>query len=84
MVVSSIPQVPDRTEAFRGKGASPLAAMIASGQRLADAGAELVVMPCNTAHLWFDELQHALGQPAALTEVDADVLPFRKRASGER
>jgi len=63
MVVSSIPQVPDRTEAFRGEGASPLEAMLASGRRLADAGAQLIVMPCNTAHLWFDELQHALGLP---------------------
>ncbi|MGA0609630.1 aspartate/glutamate racemase family protein [Caldimonas sp. KR1-144] len=63
MVVSSIPQVPDRTEAFRGEGASPLDAMLASGQRLADAGAQLIVMPCNTAHLWFDELQRAIGLP---------------------
>ncbi len=71
-VVSSIPQVPDRTEAFRGAGASPLAAMIASGRRLADAGAGLVVMPCNTAHLWFDELQRELGLPM-LHLVDAAI-----------
>lgn len=63
VVVSSIPQVPDRTAAWRGEGDSPLAAMLASGQRLAEAGAGLVVMPCNTAHLWFDELQAALGLP---------------------
>ncbi|HSW03131.1 aspartate/glutamate racemase family protein [Aquabacterium sp.] len=63
VVVSSIPQVPDRTAAWRGEGASPLAAMLASGQRLAEAGAGLVVMPCNTAHLWFDELHAALGLP---------------------
>ena len=63
VIVSSIPQVPDRTAAFRGDGASPLAAMVASGQRLALAGAGLVVIPCNTAHLWFDEIQRALGLP---------------------
>jgi aspartate racemase len=61
LIVSSIPQVPDRTAAFRGEGASPLAAMIASGRRLVRAGASLVVIPCNTAHLWFDDLQSALG-----------------------
>jgi aspartate racemase len=72
VLVSSIPQVPDRTEAFRGEGASPLVAMIASGRRLADAGAGLVVMPCNTAHLWFDELQQALGLPM-LHLVDAAI-----------
>lgn len=77
MVVSSIPQVPDRNAAWRGEGDSPLAAMLASGQRLAEAGAGLVVMPCNTAHLWFDELHHRLGLPmlhlvdAALAEAGA-------------
>ena len=63
LIVSSIPQVPDRTAAFRGDGASPLAAMLASGQRLADAGAGLVVIPCNTAHLWYAEIQSALDLP---------------------
>lgn len=77
MVVSSIPQVPDRNAAWRGEGDSPLAAMLASGQRLAEAGAGLVVMPCNTAHLWFDELHDRLGLPmlhlvdAALAEAGA-------------
>jgi aspartate racemase len=77
VVVSSIPQVPDRSAAFRGEGESPLAAMVASGRRLAEAGAGLVVVPCNTAHLWFDELQPALGLPmlhlvdAALAECAA-------------
>ena len=72
VVVSSIPQVPDRTEAFRGAGPSPLQAMVASGRRLADAGVGLVVMPCNTAHLWFDELQRELGLPM-LHLVDAAI-----------
>ena len=63
MVVSSIPQVPDRTSAFRGDGVSPLPAMIASGRRLVDAGAGMVVIACNTAHLWFAEIHAALGLP---------------------
>ncbi|HEY9068100.1 MAG TPA: amino acid racemase [Burkholderiaceae bacterium] len=63
LIVASIPQVPDRSAAFRGDGESPLAAMIASGRRLRDAGAGLVVMPCNTAHVWFEALQAALGLP---------------------
>lgn len=63
LLVSSIPQVPDRTAAYRGEGASPLPALIASGRRLVDGGAAMVVMPCNTAHLWFEPLQAALGVP---------------------
>lgn len=63
VVVSSIPQVADRSAAFRGEGDSPLPAMLASGRRLVDAGAGLIVMPCNTAHLWWDALAPALGLP---------------------
>ena len=63
LIVASIPQVPDRGTAFRGEGPSPLATMISVGMRLRDAGAGLVVMPCNTAHVWFDELQDALELP---------------------
>lgn len=79
VIVSSIPQIPDRTTAFRGEGVSPLAAMIASGRRLVRAGASLVVIPCNTAHLWFDDVQAALGLPmlhlvdAALADALASV-----------
>lgn len=62
-VVSAIPQVPDRTRAFRGEGESPLPAMADSARRLKAAGAGLVVIVCNTAHLWFDELREAVGLP---------------------
>jgi len=63
VVVSCIPQVPDRTEAFCGQGRSPLAAMVASGQRLVAAGVGNIVIPCNTAHLWFEEVQAAIDRP---------------------
>lgn len=78
VVVSSIPQVADRTAAFRGEGDSPLAAMVASGRRLVDAGAGLIVMPCNTAHLWWDALAPALGLPM-LHLVDAALADCMQR-----
>ena len=63
VLTASIPQIPDRTAAFRGEGQSPLPAMIDSGRRLVAAGAALIVMPCNTAHLWFEPLRATLGVP---------------------
>ncbi len=62
-LISSIPQIPDRTEAFRGLGESPLAAIIDCAVRLKTAGVGLIVMPCNTAHLWFDEIQAHVNLP---------------------
>ncbi len=70
MVVCSIPQIPDRTAAFRGAGESPLGAMVACGGRLKAAGAAVVVMPCNTAHLWYAQVESALQTPM-LHMVDA-------------
>ncbi|HZF84509.1 MAG TPA: amino acid racemase, partial [Burkholderiaceae bacterium] len=81
LLVSSIPQVPDRTAAYRGEGASPLPALIASGRRLVDGGAALVVMPCNTAHLWFEPLQAALGVPM-LHLVDAALAEAAEAVGG--
>lgn len=78
VVVSSIPQVPDRTAAFRGEGESPLAAMVDSGRRLVAAGAGVVVVPCNTAHLWFDEIERALALPM-LHLVDAAIAEALER-----
>lgn len=63
VLVSSIPQVPDRTLAFRGEGDSPLNAMLENANRLAAAGAQGVVITCNTAHLWFDEIQKSIKLP---------------------
>ena len=78
VVVSSVPQIPDRLAAFRGIGPSPLQALIGSGRRLVEAGVSLIVMPCNTAHLWFDELQGALPVPM-IHIVDAAITQVRRQ-----
>src|SRR6516225_7744843 len=79
MIVSCLPQIPDRTAAFRGEGGSPLEAIVACGRRLERAGADLIVMPCNTAHLWFDEVQAQLQRPM-LHLVDAALREALDRA----
>ena len=63
VLISSIPQIPDRTRAFCGEGSSPLSAMVACALRLKAAGVGLIVIPCNTAHLWFDDLHERVGVP---------------------
>ena len=70
VVLSSIAQIPDRSKAFFGAGESPTAAMVSSAERLVGAGAGLIVIACNTAHLWFDAVQQAIGLPM-LHMVDA-------------
>jgi aspartate racemase len=62
-LISSIPQIPDRTRAFQRKGVSPLPALIACAKRLEAAGVGVIVIACNTAHLWFDEIQSQVAIP---------------------
>lgn len=53
------PRIPDRSTAWLGGGPSPLPAMMRGIAMLQDAGADCIAVPCNTAHLWFDQLQAA-------------------------
>ena len=55
-IVWNVPQIPDRQQALAGTGISPLPAMCAGITRLVAAGATRIAIPCNTAHLWFDQL----------------------------
>ena len=54
VIIDSNTNIPDRTEALIHGGADPTEQMTQSARRLAEAGAELIVMPCNTAHGFYD------------------------------
>lgn len=57
VVTFSASDTPDRTAAILGQGESPLPAMQGALKSLERAGVSHVVIPCNTAHYWFDALQ---------------------------
>lgn len=78
-IVTSIPQIPDRTRAYRGEGPSPLAELLNCAVLLERAGAGAIVIPCNTAHLWFEEIQTSVRIPI-LHMVDAAVEDAAKRS----
>ena len=63
VVTWNVPQIPDRQKAFAGTGESPLPAMLKGIAALNAAGAQRIVIPCNTAHYWFDALQAASAAP---------------------
>jgi aspartate racemase len=50
------PRVPDRSSARLGQGEDPLEAMLAGLRLLERAGARLIAIPCNTAHLWYEQM----------------------------
>jgi len=56
VVVWSLPQVPDRTEAILGGGPSPLPFLLRGVRALRRAGADFAVIPCVTAHYFHPAL----------------------------
>ena len=57
LVISSIPDIPDRTTSILHGGESPLLAMEERIYGLEIAGAKCILIACNTAHYWYDELK---------------------------
>lgn len=55
-LIVSDPRVPSRPAAILDGGPSPLPALRAIRDKLIDAGATLLAMPCNTAHYWYEDL----------------------------
>ena len=55
--------IPDRTAAILHGGEDPVPELCRSARRLRDAGAEILLMPCNTAHYFYDSVASAAGIP---------------------
>jgi len=63
VIIYSNSKVPDRTPAILGTGPSPMPELIRAGKRLEEAGADFIVIPCNTAHYFLGELGKELRVP---------------------
>ena len=63
VIIDSDPSVPDRTEALLHGGPSPVPALRRMVERLTAAGADLLVMACNTASAFLPELTDATSVP---------------------
>jgi len=56
-VLWSDPRVPDRSTSLRNGDNLPLSWLLEGIQGLKNAGCNCIVIPCNTAHFWFDEMK---------------------------
>ena len=73
------PQIPDRSTSLRNSDDRPLPFLLEGIQILKAARCDLIVIPCNTAHFWYDNMAklkvpivHIVDSVAdALREVDA-------------
>ncbi|MFW3616401.1 aspartate/glutamate racemase family protein [Billgrantia antri] len=64
MIVDSNPKVPSRIKALiEGDGENPGPTIADMSRRLERSGADFLVMPCNTAHFYWQDAQDAVGIP---------------------
>lgn len=63
LVVEQNPQIPDRTANLVAEGADPTIALYATCKKLEAADADMIAIPCNTAHAFVERIQPYLRIP---------------------
>lgn len=61
ILIDCNPAIPDRTASIVEGGASPLPELVQSARRLREAGADFIVIPCNTSHYYIDTIRERAG-----------------------
>lgn len=63
VIIDNNTDIPDRTKAILLGGEDPLEQMVLSAHRLQSAGADFLIMPCNTAHYFYGRLKDQVYVP---------------------
>jgi aspartate racemase len=63
IVIDNNPKIPSRTRAFLYGEADPVPMMVESADRLRAAGADFVVLPCNSAHFFLKRVRQLTTAP---------------------
>ena len=82
IVIDNDPGVPDRTAAIEGRGETPAPRLAAMARGLVALGAELLVMPCNSAHAFADAVREAAAPVPFLDLIETTVAATRERLPG--
>ncbi len=78
IIIDNNPKIPDRTAAILGKGEDPLPALQETAQNLEKAGADFIVIPCNTAHYFLSSIQESVNIPV-LNMIEETAKETKKR-----
>lgn len=63
LLIDNNVEIPDRTSYILGKGPNPITPMVETAVKLRNAGAEMIIIPCNTAHYFYNKLIEAVEVP---------------------
>ena len=63
IIVFNNPKIPDRTESILYQGKNPLPELVATAIKLESAGAGFIIIPCNSAHYFINDIQTYVNIP---------------------
>ena len=63
IIINNNPQIPDRTDAILAKGENPVPALQDAIIILEKASVDFIFIPCNTVHVYYDEMQRCVDVP---------------------
>ena len=63
IIIDNNPKIPDRTQNILGEAESPLDELRKTARNLEKAGAQIIAIPCNTAHYYYEQLQKSINIP---------------------
>ncbi len=78
ILIYNNPKIPPRTGVLTNSFDNPLIELKKSAILLENAGVDFIIMPCHTAHLWYDELKNAVTIPF-YSMVENTVHTIKKR-----
>lgn len=78
LIIDNNTSIPDRTESILGYGEEAIFELVRSAIKLESMGADLLIMPCNTAHFYYDEIKKYIRIPF-INMVEETVKEIRHR-----
>lgn len=82
LVVEHNPKIPDRTDNLIGQGADPTVAIYAACKRLEKDNADMIAIPCNTAHAFVERIQAYLSIP--IVNMLSETVNYIEQAHGDK
>ena len=78
MLVDNNPQIPNRLDAILNNGQTPGPILAQIALQLEKWGADILAMPCNTAHYYFSEVERAVQIPV-LSIIDETIKVLKEK-----
>lgn len=63
ILIDNNPKIPDRTKAILAGNDAPFGYILESAQKLVDMGADILLIPCNTSHVFYQRLCESVTVP---------------------